>query len=179
MSLSILHPRFTLPASFERLGPLARVWLVAADGDPAPLLPDVRAFCLTWASHGRPVRAATDVLAGRVLAVAAVISEAELNGGVSGCGIDAMQHVVETAAARHGLGLIPALSVTYRDATGAWQSVPRSAFRALVTRGTAGPETRVLDLTPATLGALAAGVERPAGETWHAAAFRLDASRST
>ncbi|HEX9952416.1 MAG TPA: hypothetical protein VGB53_11650 [Rubricoccaceae bacterium] len=164
-----------LPPTFDGLGPGTRLWLLATDGDPSPLLPDVRAFCHTWTSHGRRVHATADVLAGRVLAVAAVISEAEMNGGVSGCGIDAMQHAVEEAAARHGLGLTSPLSVTYRDAAGAWQSVPRSAFRALLARGAAGPETPVLDLTPTTLGALDAGVERLAGETWHAAAFNLDA----
>ena len=165
----------------DALSDSARLWLFAAEpapaqagADPAAMLADVQAFCGSWTSHGRPVRASADVLAGRVVAVAAQISDAEFNAGVSGCGIDAMQHAVEAAATRHGLTLAPALAVTFRDAAGAWQTLPRPAFRRFVADGVAGADTRVLDLTPATLGALrAVGVERRAGDTWHAAAFRL------
>ena len=88
---------------FDSLPDRARVWLFAASG---PLSPDVlgavRAFLPTWASHGRPVTAEADVLAERVLAVAALISPEEMNAGVSGCGIDAMTHAVESAFAEAG-----------------------------------------------------------------------------
>lgn len=163
-------------SAIDRLPPSARLWLFALDGPvPESLLADVRAFCDGWASHGRPVRAEADALADDVLAVAALISDAEFNAGVSGCGIDAMQRAVEAAAERHGLALAPALAVTYRDDAGAWQTVARPAFRRLVREGAAGLDTRVLDLTPATVGALVAvgGVERPAGEAWHGHAFGL------
>lgn len=153
----------------------ARLWLFALDGAAEAILPDLRAFCAAWTSHGRPVRAAADALDGHVLAVAALITEADTNAGVSGCGIDAMQHAVETAATRAGLALTPALSVTARSENGAWASMTRPAFRQLVCDGAAGSETLVLDLTPATLGALraAGGVVRTAGETWHALTFGL------
>ena len=62
---------------------------------PDALLADVQAFCAGWTSHGRPVEARAAVLAGRVLAVAARITEADVERGVSGCGIDAMQHAAE------------------------------------------------------------------------------------
>ena len=160
----------------------ARLWLFALDGDPEALLADIRAFCASWASHGRSVRAAAGVLDGRVLAVAALIdAEADrqvgdANAGVSGCGIDALQHAVEAAAARSGLALTPALDVTFHD--GAWRSATRPAFRRLVRDGGAGSETLVLDLAPATLGALrvAGGAVRPAGDSWHALTFGLHPS---
>jgi len=161
---------------FAHLPPSARLWLFALDGPvPEALLADVRAFCAGWTSHGRTVAAAADVLAEVVVAVAAQISDAEVNAGVSGCGIDAMQHAVEGAAARYDRALAPALAVTVRDAEGTWRTVPRPAFRRLVRDGEAGPETRVLDLTPATLGALTAagGVERAAAEAWHGVSFGL------
>jgi hypothetical protein len=160
----------------SRFPPPARLWLFALDVPvPDALLADVRAFCAGWTSHGRPVQAEAIALSGNVLAVAALITDAEANAGVSGCGIDAMQHAVEAAVARHGHALAPALAVTYRDAEGTWQTVPRPAFRRLVRDGAAGPETRVLDLTPATVGALreSGGVERPAGEAWHGIVFGL------
>ena len=163
-------------SSLDHLPPSARLWLFALDADvPDGLLADVRAFCAQWTSHGRAVPAAADALAGRVVAVAAQISDAEANAGVSGCGIDAMQHAVEAAAERHGRALVPALSVVYRDAGGTWRAAPRPAFRSLVASDEAGSETRVLDLTPATLGAIraAGGVEQRAAHTWHAVAFRL------
>ncbi|HEX8385048.1 MAG TPA: hypothetical protein VF576_02635 [Rubricoccaceae bacterium] len=162
----------------DRLPPTARLWLFTLDGAvPDALLDDVRAFCAGWSSHGRPVQAVADGLTGHVLAVAALISDAEFNAGVSGCGIDAMQRAVEAAADRHGLALAPALSVTYRDGSGAWQTVARPAFRRLVGNGEVGPETRVLDLTPGTLGELreAGGPERPAAESWHGPVFGLQA----
>lgn len=156
----------------------ARLWLFAIlDGD-GRVHSDLHAFVPGWQSHGRPVpAAAADVtpegFPGEVLAVAAHLSDAEVNAGVSGCGIDAMQHAVEAAVARAGAHLAPALSVAYGDADG-WKVVPRPAFRALVKSGGADGETPVLDLTAATLGALRAdGLVRPAGASWHGRTFRL------
>ncbi len=155
----------------------ARVWLFAFDADPAPLLPDVRAFCAGWTSHARPVRAQAEVVAERALAVAAVISPEDFNAGVSGCGIDTMQRAVEQAGAALGLPLTPALDVTLRDATDGWMTASRSTLRTLAKMDAFGAETRVLDLTPTTLGALraAGGVERAAGDTWLATTFGLAA----
>ena len=157
----------------------ARLWIFPLD----QTLPDARADALgqsvadwlpSWTSHGRPVAAAAEVLAGRALAVGAVISEAEMNGGVSGCGIDAMERAVADALDAAGVALAPALGVLYRDTDGEWQSASRPAFRRLVREGVAGPETPILDVTPRTVGALrASGAERPAGETWAARAFGM------
>ena len=166
----------------DRLPPTARLWLFAFDRPfvPAALLADVEAFCETWTSHGRPVPATAEVLEPGVLAVAAQLSDAEVNrqvgaanAGVSGCGIDAMQRAVEAAAERHGRTLADPLSVVVF--AGEWQSASRPAFRRLVQGGQVSGETEVLDLTPTTLGALreAGGVARPAGETWHRVAFRI------
>ena len=168
----------------DALPDAARLWLFATDRQPeapahddalANALADVRAWLPTWASHGRPVTAAADVLEGRVLAVGAVISPDEMNAGVSGCGIDAMQHAVEGALARHGLSLADALAVTYRDGAG-WRTAARPTFRQRVKAGEATGATRILDLTPDTVGALRErGLARPAGETWAARAFRIGA----
>ena len=165
----------------DSLPDAARLWLFpldrTLDAAAADALRDRLARWLpTWTSHRRPVHAEADVLAGRVLAVGAVISEADLNAGVSGCGIDAMERAVASALDASGVALAPALGVTFRDAEGAWTSLARPAFRRLVREGSADAETRVLDVTPETVGALRQrGVERPAGDTWHARAFRLAA----
>lgn len=159
----------------------ARVWLFpldrTLDADEAEALRgDVAAWLSSWASHGRPVQAEAAVLAGRALAVGAVISEADLNAGVSGCGIDAMERAVADALGRGGVALAPALAVTYRDADGAWTTAPRPAFRRLVREGRADGATPVLDVTARTVGALREhGAERPAAEAWTGRAFRIAA----
>ena len=165
----------------DSLPDTARVWLFPLDRTLGPdeadaLRADVAAWLPSWTSHGRPVRAEAAVLEGRVLAVGAVISEADLNAGVSGCGIDAMERTVADALGRGGVALAPALSVLYRDGVGAWAQVPRPAFRRLARGGGADGATRVLDVTAETVGALRErGVERPAAEAWHGRAFRLAA----
>ena len=169
-----------MAALLPALGDGARLWLFAVDGGDDAVVPDLRAFARTWQSHGRPVPADVADVApagfpGVVLAVAAELSDDEVNAGVSGCGIDAMEHAVAAAVARAGAHLVPALSVVYSDADG-WHVVPRPAFRALVRSGAAGAQTVVLDLTPTTLGALRRdGVARPAAASWHGRAFRLAA----
>ncbi len=154
----------------------ARVWLFASDREidgqtRDALARDVRRFTDDWRSHGRPVAAAAEILHDRVLAVAGAISPAEINAGVSGCGVDAMTHAVDAAAASAGLRWISGLEVAYRDGPD-WRVVSRGDFRALAGAHGVTPETVVLDLTLDTLGALrSAGVARPAAESWHGPAF--------
>ena len=162
----------------DALPDAARLWLfpldrTLADDEAAALQGAVAGWLPTWTSHGRPVTAQAEVLAGRALAVGAVISEAELNAGVSGCGIDAMERAVGVALDRAGVAMAPALGVLVRG-EGGWESLARPAFRRRVKTGEAGAETVVLDVTPQTVGALREnGLARPAGETWAARAFGL------
>lgn len=157
----------------------ARLWLFAAtrdlaDGEAADLLTRVRAFVTGWTSHGRPVPAAAEGLHGRLLAVGALLAEDAVNAGVSGCGIDSLQHAVAAAAEAGGFAWLPPLDVLYRDAAGTMQAVSRAAFRRLARAGAVTSATPVLDLTLPTVGALrAGGVERPAAQSWHGRAFGL------
>ena len=158
----------------------ARVWLFPLDRtlstDAADALRQrVADWLPSWQSHGRPVTAEAAVLEGRAIAVGAVISEADLNAGVSGCGIDSMERAVAAALEAEGVALASPLAVVFRDGD-AWQSAPRPAFRRRVKAGEAGPETPILDVTATTVGELRArGAVRPAGETWAARAFALAA----
>jgi hypothetical protein len=156
------------------------VWLFAAERPFAAqewqaILDRVGHFTASWQSHGRPVGAAAEVLEDRVLAVAGLITPEDLNAGVSGCGIDAMTREVDAAAADAGCRWAGNLDVFYHDGE-SWQLVTRGDFRRLVAAGEITLETAVLDLTAGTLGHLReAGVVRPAGEAWHAAAFWQEA----
>ncbi|MEM0963979.1 MAG: hypothetical protein AAGK21_15740 [Bacteroidota bacterium] len=165
----------TLPS----LPDAARVWLFPLDrtldaAAAGALRQRVAGWLPGWRSHGRPVQAEADVVEGRVLVVGAVISEADLNAGVSGCGIDAMEHVVAESMTVTGVQLAPALDVSVlRD--GSWETMSRPAFRRLVRSEEVDAETVILDVTPQTAGDLRqGGIARPAGETWAARAFALD-----
>ena len=157
----------------------ARVWLfplhrTLTASESARLGERIGEWLPTWASHGRPVQARAEVLTDRVLAVGAVISQADLNAGVSGCGIDAMEREVAQALAEADLALASGLGVTFRDERGDWQTVARPAFRRRVRDGISGAVTPILDVTAETVGVVRqAGVERPARETWAARAFAL------
>lgn len=157
----------------------ARAWLfpldrTLSDADADRLRRALAAWLPGWSSHGRPVQSQAEVVEGRVLAVGAVISQADLNAGVSGCGIDAMERAVADALAGVGAGLAPGLGVTFRDEDGGWRTVARPAFRRLARQGEAGAETPILDVTAETVGAVRQrGVARPAGETWAGRAFAL------
>ena len=168
----------TLPGS-------ARLWAFAADRSLSPdeaadLLGAVRVFLDKWHSHGRPVPGAVEVRENRFLLVGAALDAEQLNAGVSGCGIDQMTHAVEAAADARRFGWAGALTVAYRDASGAVQIVPRPAFRKMARAGEVDGQTRVFDLTADTVGALRRhGLERPAAESWHGAAFRLTETKAT
>lgn len=162
----------------DSLPDAARLWLFPLDRTLDAAAADalrqrLGAWLPTWQSHGRPVQAAATVVDGRVLAVGAVISESDLNAGVSGCGIDAMERTVASALDEAGVALAPALGVTAQTADG-WQTMPRPAFRRLVRSGDATAATPMIDVTADTVGALRQqGVVRPAGQTWAARAFAL------
>jgi hypothetical protein len=152
---------------FSSLPPDARAWVYAAT-TPIPLLAQrtliegLDAFFARWTSHGRPVAGRVALLYGRFLVVAA-----SLDGLISGCGIDKLDHAVRDLAAGLGLTFAAGLDVAYRDADGAVQVVPRGTFRRLATEGVVGPQTPVFD-TALTSVAEVDAFERPAAASWHA-----------
>lgn len=156
----------------------ARLWLFAADRpltdeEQDALLDRMGGFAAGWTSHGRAVPAAVALVADRVLAVGASLQADALNAGISGCGIDALEHAVAAAADALGFGWLPALDVLYRADDGL-RALSRPAFRALAREGAVDADTPVLDLVLSTVGALREkGVEHPAGDTWHGRVFRL------
>lgn len=152
----------------------ARTWVFTADrpidhAEQAHLLGSVRRFTEHWVSHGRPVPGEAAFLHDRFLVVAA-----HLPGGVSGCGIDSMVHTVEEAGHGIGTGWLDGLHVVYRDDRGAIRACARADFRQLVRDEAVTAETQVFVTTIDTLGDLrTGGLERRAGDSWHARTFRL------
>lgn len=148
----------------------ARVWCFGADPAPGPdraarLLEEMRAFVAEWTAHRQALRAGVGWAPDPFLCVAVDESAA----GASGCSIDALTDRLRDLEREHGMSLLDAAPVWYRDAAGAIRAVSRESFRTLAGRGELGPDTPVFDLTVATLGDLRAGrLERPARESWHA-----------
>lgn len=156
----------------------ARVWIYALDRTLRPDEGDALREALaphlaTWTTHGRPVRGQSALVAGRFLLVAGHLEA----GDISGCGIDASVHAVEVSTEAVGVGLASSLLVFYRTPDGDVAAVTRPGFRTLVQDGHVTAATAVFDLGVATLGAVRAGAfEKPAGDAWHARAFRLPAT---
>jgi hypothetical protein len=152
----------------------ARIWIFTADRALSPTEQDrlreaVGRFVAGWTSHARPVPGGVLLREGRF-----VIVGADLEGGVSGCGIDSLVHALEQAGAALGIEWVSGLDVVFRDAEGEIRVLSRPEFRRLVRAGTVTAATPVFDTTVATLGALRTeGLERPAGTTWHGRVFRL------
>lgn len=170
------------PMLFPDLPDTARLWVYATD---RPLTDDeeetltrrLEDFLDGWESHGRPVEGAAAVRDRRFVLLAAHRPDApaeEANEGVSGCGIDASVHVLESFAEETGLNWKSGLDVFYRDAEGRVQNASRPAFAEQAEAGAVDAATPVFDLSVETLADLREGrFEHPAGQGWHAEAFSL------
>lgn len=165
-----------MPASLlPNLPDEARVWIYAADRTVQPdeqqaIQQRLDTFFADWTSHARAVDGDATFVAGRFLVLAAVVP----GGDISGCGIDKSVHLVEEAAEAVGVQWASPLQVFWRDAEGIVQQGSRSTFRKAARAGAVDAQTRVFDLSAQSLGTLRRdGLERPAGDTWHARVFRL------
>lgn len=158
-------------SSFSALPDDARLWMHAAAAPlstttQAALLDRLSAFMESWTSHEEPVEGVAAILDDRFLAIAAAPAE---GGEISGCGIDALTHAVDDAAAALGIEWVPSLHVLYRARDTSVVAVSRSTFQQHAEEGAVTAETPVFDPSLTTLGALRDGqFERPARNSWHA-----------
>ena len=156
----------------------ALLWIYTSDQPITPvdqdqLLDSVRGFILSWTSHERPVTAQVEVLQDRFLIVSAHIPD----GDVSGCGIDKLVHAVMEIPSEYGFAWLDGLQIVYKSGADEIVSISRSGFRTLVEEGSVSSETLVYDTSLHTLGELRRiGLERSAGESWHARVFNMRAS---
>lgn len=163
---------------FAALPPTARLWIFAAerrlnDTERNRLLEQVDGFLETWAAHGTPLTAARDFRYDRFLFVG-VDEEAA---GVSGCSIDALVRTMKGLEHEMGVALVANSPVLYRE-DGEIRRVSRQRFGELVEVGAVNLETTVFNNTLTKIGELVEGRwEVAAGESWHAQAFQLAASR--
>lgn len=153
----------------------ARLWVFAAAEPLAPaqaarLTASAEHHVENWLAHGRPVVGAHELRYGRFLLVAAD----ETAAGVSGCSIDGLFRVLQSAKEELGVRLLDSGLVWFRSDDGEIRSVSRPQFRAMVQTGEVGSDTVVFDNTVATVGDVRAGRwETPLKNSWHARAFRV------
>jgi hypothetical protein len=163
---------------FAALPPTARLWIFAAERDLNDterdrLLEQVDGFLETWEAHGAPLMAARDFRYDRFLFVG-VDEEAA---GVSGCSIDALVRTMKGLEHEMGVALVDNSPVLYRE-DGEIRRATRQRFAELVEVGAVTLETTVFNNTLTKIGELVEGRwEVAAGESWHAQAFALAASR--
>jgi len=131
------------------------------------------AFVDTWTSHQQAVRGASVVLYDRFVLLAGILEDGTTP---SGCAIDEASRAIDNVADALNVDWVPSLYVMYRADDGSVVSVPRQTFQERVDTGTVTADTPVFDPSVTTLRAVRAGsFKQPAGESWHAEAFSVQA----
>jgi hypothetical protein len=166
---------------FEELPDHGRLWVFPAsrgltDAEAETLLGAVDDFLAAWSAHGAPLRSARELVERRFLLVGVdVDTEAP-----SGCSIDALVNRLRALGTELEVSLIDHAPVWFRTEEGDVRTATRREFRALVGEGAVGPSVVVFDTSLTKVGQRRqGGLERPAGETWHARAFFAPEARPT
>ena len=160
---------------FSTLSDHARVWVYPVDTelaseDASKVETSLRQFIHNWHSHGRKVQADATILFDRFIVIGAEIPEAE----ISGCGIDASVHAVESIGSQSGFSILTGLTIFFRNEQNLIQHASRSEFRTLVRNGEISGNTLVLDPSITQISQLrGGGFELPARASWHATVFRI------
>lgn len=154
------------------LSDTARIWLFALQNPlterrEVELCSSVERFISDWTSHGRDVKAEYTIYDKQVLVVGAHISDSEINSGISGCGIDKLQHTVDAAGESLGVAWINPLFLLIQSTLGHLEAISRAEFQGRLAQGEVNEHTPILDMTVSLLGeARMHGMLRPANETW-------------
>lgn len=134
--------------------------------EQARILAAFELFLPDWKAHKKPVTGEAAILENRF-----VILGGTVEGGFSGCSMDAAFRVLKGIRQEHGLDGLDRSLVYWRDERGI-QVTDRYQFGEKVRQGELGAETPVFDLTLTRLEDVRKGLfERPMRETWHARAF--------
>ena len=133
------------------------------------LLSRLELFLRSWTTHGKSVRGDATILEDRILLIGGEVDAGE----ISGCGIDKSVHVIETTGREIGSGWLAGLTIAFRrPGAPSIETATRSDFKRMARTGEVDASTLVYDRTTTTLGKVrAAGLARPASDTWTARYF--------
>lgn len=154
---------------FESLPPSSRLWVFGAErpvtGSAATrLLSAVDEHLDRWNAHGAPLTCGRKWTEDRFLAIGVDQSTA----GASGCSIDGLFRVLKTLESELGTRLVGGGTVYYRDPAGPIVAVSRDEFSELASEGAVRKDTRVFDLTVATVAEWMERFETETARSWHA-----------
>lgn len=155
--------------AFDSLPASARLWVFGAErpltGAAAErLLADVDLYLDRWNAHGSPLTCARQWSENRFLAIGVDQSTA----GASGCSIDGLFRVLKGLEHELGTRLVGGGMVYYRDPAGPIVAVTRDEFSELAADRAVRKDTRVFDMTVATVGDWKERFETETSRSWHA-----------
>ena len=165
---------------FSTLSETARLWIYSTDialsGDQKDRInSQLDLFLQNWQSHGRKVHGEAAILHDRFIIIGAEIPDAD----ISGCGIDASVHALETIGQQSGFNILSGLLIFYRDPNGGIVHTNRSTFRKLVQSEDITADTIVFDPSLTHLKQFWEGnFELRAKDSWHATVFRIPSMTS-
>jgi hypothetical protein len=154
---------------FESLPPSARLWVFGAErpitgSGASRLLGAVDEHQERWNAHGSPLTCARQWTEDRFLAIGVDQSTA----GASGCSIDGLFRVLKGLETELGTPLVGGGTVYYRDPSGPIVAVSRDEFSELAADGAVRKDTKVFDMTVATVGDWNERFEIETARSWHA-----------
>ncbi len=155
-------------SALDRLPSQSRVWIYGAEralgqDEVNAIRTELQSFVTNWVSHRKELSAAAEVLHDRFLVIAVDESQAE----ASGCSIDGSVHFLQDMGAKMGIDFFNRMIFSYRDESGAIQTVPRDEFKILYKSGQLENDTIVFDPLVKELGELRQIFERPLEDSWH------------
>lgn len=152
----------------------AVLWVWIADrrlqaAEQEHLLSRLELFLGSWTTHGKSVRGDATILEDQVLLIGGEVDAGE----ISGCGIDKSVHVIEDTGREIGSGWLAGLTIAFRrPGASSIETATRSDFKRMARTGEVDASTLVYDRTTTNLGKVrAAGIARPASDTWTARYF--------
>lgn len=134
--------------------------------EQARVLASFELFLPDWKAHKQPVTGAVTFLENRFVLLGGTVE-----GGFSGCSMDAAFRVLKSIRQDQGLDGLERSLVYWRGPKGI-DVTDRFTFSEKVKQGLVGPDTKVFDLTLTSLADVRGGLfEKPLKDSWHARAF--------
>lgn len=153
--------------AYQEFPDTSKVWIYQADRpfreEDIPVIKQkVSDFVQNWISHNNRLRAAGDVLHGRLV----VLMVDESRAGASGCSIDKSVYFLKSLQAEYGVDLFNRMFFTFLN-DGKPETVSRDEFERLYREGKIDDNTQVFDTLVNNKKDFDQGLVKSLGESWH------------
>ncbi|TAF66667.1 MAG: hypothetical protein EAZ55_05565 [Cytophagales bacterium] len=152
--------------SFETLPPEARIWVYTASRawtkeEEQKIYNSLTQFVESWQSHQRPVKASFQLVAQRIIIIAAD----ETNFSTSGCAIDGSVACLKNIEKELQLSLLDRSNLLYQHEN-EWKSCTIVMAKTYVQEGEILPNDLIVNVAITTVAQLATQLYQPAAESW-------------